>query len=93
MRELTVADFNDRIGQDFSADVEDGQLPLTLDGVQELPSMGRQGGAFRLEFLGPHQPILPQAIYPLHIAEERMEIFIVPIGQEPGGVRYEAIFV
>ena len=31
-----------------------GRLPLTLDAAQELPArMGRQGGSFRLEFVGP----------------------------------------
>lgn len=93
LRVLTIDDFSRRVGEPFEVEVQGGRLPLTLEAAQELPSMGRTGGSFRLEFLGPHQPGLPQAIYPFHITGERLEIFIVPIGQDMRGTRYEAIFV
>jgi len=93
MRVLTRKDFLPRVGKAFEVEVQGGRLPLTLHAAQELPSMGRDGGSFRLEFIGPHQPILPQGIYPFHGNGERLEIFIVPIGQDTPGTRYEAIFV
>lgn len=93
MRMLTIDDFSRRVGKAFEIEVQGGRLPVKLDAAQELPSMGRQGGSFRLEFMGPHQPVLPQAIYPFHVTGERMEIFIVPIGQDTRGTKYEAIFV
>jgi len=93
MRLLTIDDFSSRVGKAFEVEIPGGRLPLTLDAAQELPSMGRTGGSFRLEFYGPHQPVLPQAIYPFHITGERLELFIVPIGQDLKGVKYEAIFV
>lgn len=93
MRNLVLDDFIRRVGKRFEVEAQGGKLPLTLDATQELPSLGRQGGSFRLEFVGPHQPVLPQAIYPMTNGGERMEIFIVPINQDNRGVRYEAIFV
>jgi hypothetical protein len=93
MRSLVLNDFSRRVGKPFDVEVQGGKLPLTLDATQELPSLGREGGSFRLEFVGPHQPVLPQAIYPMHNGGERLEIFIVPIGQDNRGTRYEAIFV
>jgi len=92
MRTLVLDDFSRRVGKPFEVEVQGGRLPLTLDAAQELPSLGRQGGSFRLEFVGPHQPVLPQAIYPMNAGNDRMEIFIVPIGQDNRGTRYEAIF-
>jgi len=93
MRLLTHDDFAARVGKAFEVEVQGGRLPLTLDSAQELPSMGRQGGTFRLEFVGPHQPVLPQATYPFTITGERFDIFIVPVGQDVRGTRYEALFV
>lgn len=93
MRDLTYQDFARKIGTRFEVEVPGGRVPLALDAAQELPSMGRDGGSFRLEFVGPAQTFLPQAIYPFTIAGERHGIFIVPLGQDQRGFRYEAIFV
>jgi hypothetical protein len=93
MHFATYDDFSRHVGKPYEVEVQGGRLQMRLDAAQELPSMGRQGGSFRLEFLGPFQPILPQAIYPVHGGGQRHEIFIVPIGQEQSGIRYEAIFV
>lgn len=93
MQFATLDDFRPHVGQPYEAEVRGGRIPMTLDTAQELPSMGREGGSFRLEFLGPLEPVLPQAIYPIHGGGGRHDIFIVPIGQEQEGIRYEAIFV
>ena len=93
MQFTTYDDFARHVGQPYEVEVQGGRIPVRLDAAQELPSMGRQGGSFRLEFIGPLQPMLPQAIYPMHGGGKRHEIFIVPIGQEQRGIRYEAIFV
>jgi hypothetical protein len=92
MRELTWEEFADATGTVFSIEDEEGRIELALDRVEELPSAGRAAGSFRLEFLGPSDPVLPQAIYPLRRGEDLFEIFIVPVGREPSGTRYEAIF-
>lgn len=92
MRGPTFDDFRREVGTLYEAEVEGARVALTLAAAQELSSMGREGGAFRLEFTGPPQPVLPQATYPLHGAGQTHDIFIVPIGQDEDGVRYEAIF-
>ena len=93
MRVLTIEDFNSRLGKGFEVAVQGGSLMLRLDKAQELPSLGRTGGSFRLELIGPVQPVLPAATYPFRFGDEACGIFITPIGQTPRGIRYEAIFI
>lgn len=93
MHFATFDDFRRQIGKPYEVEIMGGRVTMQLAAAQELPSMGRQGGSFRLEFVGPLQPILTQAIYPFHGGGQRHEIFIVPVGQDQQGTRYEAIFV
>lgn len=90
MTGLRLSDFP--AGTVYDVGVGDAVLPLTLDKAQALSDSGRQGGSFRLEFLGPAEPILQQAIYRFANGGAEHEIFIVPIARGDGGVRYEAIF-
>jgi hypothetical protein len=54
---------------------------------------GPRRDPFSLMFLGPTAPVLPQRIYALeNEAFGRLEIFLVPIGADADGVKYEAIF-
>ncbi len=92
MENLTLADFSESVGADFSVEAGGSRYALKLEEAQELPASGRSGGSFRLQFRGPSEPILPQAIYSFRRGESCHEIFIVPIGQEAEGVRYEAVF-
>jgi hypothetical protein len=92
MRELKLEDFSGAVGETFSIEVEGATLGLSLVAAQELPRLVREGGSFRLEWLGPVEPVLPQAIYPIRQGEETYEIFIVPLSTGPSGTRYEAVF-
>ena len=93
MRDLAWDEFSDAVGALYLVDVAGASVTLSLDVAQPLAHSQREGGAFRLEFLGPATPVLPQAIYNFaRDGAEPFEIFIVPIGAEPGGTRYEAIF-
>lgn len=89
---LTIDDFKDRIGQRF--DVSDGisRHALTLEAAAPIAHASREGGGFRLEWLGPADPILQQAIYRMSAGERDHDIFIVPIGRNEAGTRYEAVF-
>ena len=91
-RTMTLADFSDRVGKPFEVHVAGHRVPVTLNAAQELPGSAREGGSFRLEFIGPHDPMLAQGIFPFLIGDDRFEIFIVPISQDARGTRYEAIF-
>ena len=65
----------------------------------EIRDFGRRATAngelsnYGLTFLARAQAPLPQAIYRLeHAALGPMDVFLVPIGRDAEGVRYEAIF-
>jgi hypothetical protein len=48
---------------------------------------------FSVVFTGPLQPLLPQGTYQLKHAEmEPLLLFLVPIGPDNKGMRYEAVF-
>jgi hypothetical protein len=91
-RPITIEDFNRRVGQTFVVAVQGHRLSLVLRAAQVLPGSARVGGAFRLEFVGPPNPMLDQGIFPFEIDRDRYEIFIVPIGRDQDGTRYEAVF-
>ena len=92
---LTHAHFEACRQQPFVIEL-DGHEGMPLDLVDVYtpsgpPSGGRQ--LFSLAFRGPRQPVLPQRVYTL--ANETLgsvEIFLVPIGPDEAGVRYEAVF-
>jgi hypothetical protein len=91
-RTTTFADFSGRIGKTFEVVVRGHKVLLVLDAAQELPGATRDGGAFRLEFLGPPDPQFAQGIFPFRIGSDSYDIFIVPLGPTARGMRYEAIF-
>ncbi len=91
-RVLSFADFSARIGAVAEVHVSGHRVPVTLYAAQELPGSQRPTGGFRLEFVGPVTPMLGQGVFPFLFGEERFDLFIVPIGQDPRGTRYEALF-
>lgn len=86
------ADFSGRIGAPFAVDAGGEQVELVLEAARELPGSPRPAGGFRLEFLGPADPMIGQGIFGFAIESERYEIFIVPIAGDANGTRYEAVF-
>jgi hypothetical protein len=88
---LSWSDVSGRVGERMRVDVGDG-VELTLDAASQITGSGREGGGFRLEFIGPEQPALPQATYRFAAGEDLWDIFIVPIAKVAGGYRYEAVF-
>ena len=94
MRALTWDEFAGTEGTTYRVDLAGRpSVEMTLESAVELPSAGRAAGSFRLEFRGPGEPVLEQAIYPFQAGEECFEIFIVPIGRDERGTRYEAVFL
>jgi hypothetical protein len=97
---VTVETFAPLVGQAFVLDDEAaGRLDLELMEAQThdpgAPAKDASGmrAPFTLVFRGPTEPVLPQRIYPLEHEElGTLEIFIVPIGRDTAGTRYEAIF-
>jgi hypothetical protein len=92
-----VSVFTARRGETFVLRLPDG-APQDLELV-EVRDFGRRatpGGElsnYGLTFLARAPAPLPQAIYHLeHAALGPMDVFLVPIGRDTEGIRYEAIF-
>ena len=92
VEDMAFSHFSGRVGMSFTVSVLDQSLELVLAAAQALPGSPRPGGAFRLEFRGPADPVLTQATFPFEIDEDRFEIFVTPLGPDLKGMRYEAVF-
>ena len=87
---FTHAHFTPLLGEVF--DAEGAELKLIEVEPLGSPSTA-QRQAFSLLFHGPRAPLLEQRIYGLeHASLGRLEIFLVPIGPDAQGQRYQAIF-
>ena len=97
---LTHDDFADRVGEEFSLTTEVAPtVVLTLVETAEGSQVGGRGPEgqerrqFSLVFRGPGAPVLAQATYGLaHADLGDLELFLVPIGPDGEGMRYEAAF-
>lgn len=96
LESLKISDFSGRVGEEFRLEGPAGAVPLRLVEVVDLgwrENPGPRRSPFSLVFSGPQAPVFPQRIWPLeHAALGRLEIFIVPIGPDGSGMRYEAVF-
>ncbi|RYD66791.1 MAG: hypothetical protein EOP58_04700 [Sphingomonadales bacterium] len=79
-------------GRTYTVQAGSAEIEMRLDRAQMLSDSGREGGSFRLEFVGPAASLIPQGIYRFTDDGGDREIFIVPIAHKPDGARYEAVF-
>jgi hypothetical protein len=103
---LTHRDFAALVGDSFEMAVLDETGGATVATVAtelieatESSALGGSGPAgqtrkqFSLVFRGPAAPVLPQGTYRLSHAElGELDLFLVPIGPDAEGMRYEAVF-
>ena len=96
---FTVATFAERLGERFDLQAEDESsfavelIEATALGSGEPAAGGDRRTPFSIVFRGPARPVLPQRIYRLeHAALGAFELFLVPIGPDGAGMRYEAVF-
>ncbi len=94
LENLKVEDFAGRVGETFRLDPpEDGPLELELTEARGEGGDSHSRQPFSLVFRGPAEPILLQRIWRLEHADlGALEIFLVPIGPDGKGMRYEAVF-
>ena len=95
LERLTIDDFRGRVGETFAAASAEGRrLALTLTSVEELPAPpGRARTPFSLEFRDEAQDHVPQQTLAVEHGElGAFDLFVVPLGPGPDGMRYEAIF-
>jgi hypothetical protein len=93
-----VSAFQERLHQRFRMDLGAGnQLELELIEVRPLGKRrvgeGPELVSYALTFRAPTRSAAPQATYRVeHESLGALEIFLVPIGPDAAGMRYEAIF-
>src|SRR5262245_19331513 len=97
LERLTVADFEPLRGSTFRAELPSGPLELELTQVTALPERAARPGAARrpssLSVRAPARPHLPQGLFALsHDRLGRLDVFLVPVGRDAGGLLLEAIF-
>ncbi len=97
LESLTISDFAPWIGDRFQVGSPeeglafDAQLAAATP-VGEASEPGRRV-PFSLVFRARHEVVVPQRIYRVdHPALGSLDIFLVPIGPDSTGMRYEAIF-
>lgn len=101
LEDFTYETFAPRLHQTFRLESPAGVQDLILIELTNLSSRSSPPPAasrprrtpFSMVFRGPYNPILPQSTYRFgHDELGTFEIFIVPIGRDQAGTRYEAIF-
>jgi uncharacterized protein DUF6916 len=98
--QLTQAVFEPLIGKIFRLQASaEKVLEVALVQADKLPPYAGRGAKalkrepFSLVFRGPKEFVLPQQLYALEQETlGRVEIFLVPIGPDEIGQRYEAVF-
>jgi ribosomal protein S18 acetylase RimI-like enzyme len=92
---LDAADFEPLVHQPFTLRTPDGrEVPLQLDEVNtRAPMAPGARRAFSLVFTSPGAGHEPQHIFRVeHATLGVLEMFLVPLGPGPRGMRYEAVF-
>lgn len=97
---LSADDFTEHLNSIFHLSSDSGEqveaelVEVTELGTSDAPVDGnKRRRPFSVVFSGPPQPVLPQGIHTLQHAEmEPLSLFVVPIGPDKKGMRYEAVF-
>lgn len=96
---LTEKEFSQQLNTTYRIEMDVPQ-PVELELVEvksyeNKDKPGEQAGMerFSLFFHGPAETFLPQRIYQVsHSQMGDMQLFLVPVGQNDRGFRYEAVF-
>ena len=93
--DLTQETFAPHVGSTFHIRLNPQEtVPVELAEITEFPDHeGPRRAPFSLIFRGAHSFVLPQRTY--QIENEKipsLELFLVPIGPDSKGMRYEAVF-
>jgi hypothetical protein len=96
--DVALSTFEPRLGESFRIALDDGRR-IDVELIEAAASRGSAPPSeglrepFAIVFRGPYEPVLPQRIYRIeHDELGPLEIFLVPIGPDVLGMRYEAVF-
>ena len=95
LESFTLETFTPHLNEPFWIVLDDGKVETRLVRAHAWGDGARASDRdpFSLEFVGPGRFVLPQQTYRVeHEALGAFEIFLVPLGPEGAGRRYEAVF-
>lgn len=93
IEQLAREDFVQLSPGSLGIDYQGNRVALDVVETRELPAGSPRHSPFAVVLTGPLSPVLPQGTYALfHPARGRLDLFLVPIGRDAGGTRYEIIF-
>ena len=96
LRTFTIETFAPLVGGEVFRIYVDESAHLEVQLISAQPYGERRDDRrtpFSIVFRGPPEPVLPQRTYRLkHTYLGNFELFIVPIGPDDVGMRYEAVF-
>ncbi len=85
--------FRIRLGAAEVIELDLAEIAEAPPAVARAAAARGQRAPFSLFFRGPMRPIMPQRIYALEHPElGRFDLFLLPIGPDGTGMRYEAVF-
>ncbi|HEV2890840.1 MAG TPA: hypothetical protein VGX28_10745 [Frankiaceae bacterium] len=96
LADLTYDTFAGHVGETFrdgetGADLELVSVTDATEALRNVPE--GQRAPFSLLFRGPATDLLPQSIRALtHDGLGALDIFLVPVAQDPDGYQYQAVF-
>ena len=91
--QLRCEDFESHLNSSFDMRTGDTATVVELIAVKRLPQHATAREPFSLLFRGAGTTVWPQGIYQLsRTGLDQLDIFLVPVGRDESGVRYEAIF-
>ena len=97
-KRLEFSDFSSLVGSSFHIhNSSSHSLPLELLEAKKIGNSSAQQNtqidSFSLLLRGPRDSVLPQQIYSFtHSQLGELSLFLVPVGQDSDGIRYEVIF-
>ena len=94
LENLNIATFADKVGDTFRLQQDSGE-PFELELIEARGTAGQSDHRepFSIVFRAPAEPVLDQRIRRLeHDELGALELFLVPIGPDDTGMRYEAVF-
>ncbi len=93
LEKLTKKSFDPHLGSSFRLHAEDSAVELRLVECRGLSGARGRREPFSIVFRAPMDTRLPQNTYRLeHDEMGSLDLFMVPIGPDSEGMRYEAVF-
>jgi len=97
LESFTCETFRARLNEQFTVRVDDlsSHVMELVEATESPTNPGFHGSRvpFSLVFLDSTSEVLPQGIYPVeHRSLGEFDLFVVPIGRDAAGVRYQAVF-